>query len=84
MTKFEATNTVSNIMDKNNSFSITIPGHSDSKSAEETINELNKLLELRSQNGVELHVKELRKRGNQIQLGDNCYINYQTLILKKN
>ena len=32
---------------------------------------LKKLLELRSQNGIELHVKEVRKRGNQKKKGDN-------------
>ena len=73
MTGFEATNSVFIITDKNNSFSITIPGHSDSKSAEETINELNKLLELRSQNVVGLHVKEVRRSGNQIKIRENEY-----------
>ena len=59
---FEATNSVFTITNENNSFSITIPGHWDSKFAEETIDELKKLLELRSQNGIELHVEQIRNK----------------------
>ena len=33
-------------------------------------NDLNKLLEL---NSLELHVDEVRKRGNEIKIGDNEY-----------
>ena len=51
----ECTNSVSNITNENNSFSITIPGHWNFKSSEKTIDELNKILELRSQNDVKLH-----------------------------
>ena len=47
---------------------MTIPGHWETKYAEKTIDELNKLLELRS---LELHVKEVRKGGNEIKIGDN-------------
>ena len=63
MTTFECTTSVFNISDQNNSFSITIPGHLNSKSAEKTIVELNKLLELRSQNDIDLYVTEVKKRG---------------------
>ena len=38
-----------------------------------TIHKLQKLLELRSQNDVELHVEEVKKIGNQIKTGDNEY-----------
>ena len=69
VTSFE----VSIITDEKNSFSITIPGHWPTKSAEQTTNELNKLLELKSQNGIELHVKEVRKRVNQMKTGDKEY-----------
>ena len=55
--------TLFNITNENNSFSIIIPGHYQNKSDEKTINELNKLLELRSQNGIELHVEQVRKKG---------------------
>ena len=70
VTGFEATSSVFNISNGNNSFSITIPGHWQTESDEKTIDELNKFLELKS---LELHVKEVRKRGNQIKMGDNDY-----------
>ena len=70
VSSFECTNSVFNITNENNSFSITVPGHWQSKSAEKTIDKLNNLLELRS---LELHVTEVRKRGNQIKIGDNEY-----------
>ena len=67
---FDCTNSVYNITNENNSFSIIIPGHYQTESAEETIDKLNKLLELKS---VELHVAEVRKRGNILKIGDNEY-----------
>ena len=60
---FECTNSVYNITNENNSFSIIIPGHYETESAQKTIDELNNLLELRSQNGIELHVEQVRKKG---------------------
>ena len=59
---FECTNSVFNITNENNSFSIIIPGHYETESAQKTIDELNNLLELRSQNGIELHVEQVRKK----------------------
>ena len=44
---FDCTYSVFNITDENNSFSITVPGHWQNKSAEETIDKLNNLLELK-------------------------------------
>ena len=70
VTSFEYTNSVFNITNENNSFSITIQGHWESKSSEKIIDELNELLELRS---LELHVKEVRKRGNKIKIDNNEY-----------
>ena len=70
VSSFECTNSVFNITNENNSFSIIIPGHYQNKSDEKTIDELNKLIELRS---LELHVDEVRKRGNKIKIGDNEY-----------
>ena len=61
VSSFECTNSVFNITNENNSFSIIIPSHYQNKSDEKTIDELNRLLELRS---LELRVKEIRKRGN--------------------
>ena len=66
----DCTNSVFNITDENNSFSINIPGYWQTKSAEKTIDELKKLLELDS---VELHVKEVEKKGYQIIIGDKEY-----------
>ena len=63
VSSFECTNSVFNITNENNSFSIIIPGHYENKSDEKTINELKKLLELRSENGIELHVQQVRKKG---------------------
>ena len=67
---FDCTNSVFNITNENNSFSIIIPGHYQTKFAEKIIDDLNKLLELRS---LELHVEEVRKRGIKIKIGDNEY-----------
>ena len=65
---FECTNSVFNITDENNSFSIIIPGHYQNRSDEKMINDLNNLLELKS---LELHVEDVKKRGNKIKIGDN-------------
>ena len=70
VSSFESTNSVFNITNENNSFSIIIPGHYQTKSAEKTIDELNKLLELRC---LELHVEEVRKRGKKRKIGANEY-----------
>ena len=70
VSSFGCANSIFNITNENNSFSIIIPGHFETESAEKTIDELNKLLELRS---LELHVNEVRKRGNKIKIGDNEY-----------
>ena len=70
VSSFECTNSVFNITNKNNSFSIIIPGHYETEFAEQVINDLNKLLELKS---LELHVEEVRKRGNIIKIGDKEY-----------
>ena len=67
---FNCTNSVFNINNENNSFSITVPGHWESKSAEKSIDELKELLEL---NSMELHVKEVKKRGYQLLIGDKNY-----------
>ena len=70
VSSLECTNSVFNITNENNSFSIIIPGHYQNKSDEKTIDDLNKLLELKS---LELHVEEFRKRGNKIKIGDDEY-----------
>ena len=70
VSSFGCKNSVFNITDENNSFSVNIPGHWNSKSAEKTIDELNELLDLKS---LELHVKEIRKRGHKLKIGDMEY-----------
>ena len=69
VSSLECTNSVFNITNENNSFSIIIPGHYQNKSDEKTIDDLSKLLELKS---LELH-EEVRKRGNKIKIGDDEY-----------
>ena len=70
VSSFECTNSVFNITDDNNSFSIITPAHWETEFAEKIIDELNKLLELKS---LELHVEEVRKRGDIIKIGDKEY-----------
>ncbi len=70
VSSFECTNFVFNITNENNSFSIIISGHYQNKSDEKTIDDLNKLIELKS---LELHVDDVRKRGNKIKIGDIEY-----------
>ena len=70
VSSFECTNSIFNITDDNNSFSIIIRGHWETEFAEKIINEVNRLLELRS---LELHVNEVRERVNKIKIGDKEY-----------
>ena len=70
VSSFECTNSVFNVTDDNNSFSIIIPGHYQNQTDEKTIDNLNKLLELKS---LELHVEEVKKRGNKIKIADKEY-----------
>ena len=70
VSSFECTNSVFNITNDNNSFSIIIPGHYQNESDQKTVDNLNKLLELKY---LELHVEEVKKRGNKIKIGDVEY-----------
>ena len=70
VSSFDCTNSVFNVTNENNSFSIIIPGHYQNKSDEKTKNDLNKLLDLKS---LELHVEKVKKRRNKIKIGDNEY-----------
>ena len=63
VTNLKATSSVFDKPNENTSFSITIPGHWVSKSADQTMDELNNLLVLRTQNDIELHVEQVRKKG---------------------
>ena len=62
VTGFEAVNSVFKITDQNNSFQNTTTGHWNVNDGEKTNNRLNNLLELTSQNDIELQVKETEKR----------------------
>ena len=73
MRLFDCTNSVFNITDENNRFSINIPGHWNSELAEETIDRLNILLERRSENDIELHVEAVKNMGNRIVLEGEDY-----------
>ena len=70
MSSFECKSSVFNITDDNNSFSIIIPAHWESEFADKIIDELNRLLKLKT---LDLHVNEVRKRGNLIKIGDKEY-----------
>ena len=70
VSSFECTNSVFNITDDNNSFSIIIQGHWETEFTEKIINEINRLLEL---SFLESHVNEVRKRGHIIKIGDKEY-----------
>ena len=57
---FECINSVFNITNENNSFSIVIQGHYQTELAEKMVIDLNNLLE---PNSLELHVNEVGKSG---------------------
>ena len=68
VSSLECTNSVFNITNENNSFSIIIPGHYETEFAEKIIDDLKNLIELKF---LELHVEEVRRRGNKIKIGDD-------------
>ena len=70
VSSFECTNSIFNITDDDNSFSIIIPGHYETELAEKIIDELNRIFELRT---LKLHVNEVRKRGDIIKIRDKEY-----------
>ena len=75
VTSFEATKSVSNITDENNSFSTGRPGYwmIPNYLLHGIIDQLKNLLDLRSQNGIELHVKEFEQRSNRIEKENKGY-----------
>ena len=70
VSSFECTNSVFITTNENNSFSIIIPGHYETEFADKIIDELNRLLELKT---LVLHVNEVRKRGSIIKIGEKEY-----------
>ena len=83
VTSIETSNSVFNITGENNSFSIITPGHWSTENDEETINKLNKLLDPRSENGLDLHINEVNKRGNIIVLDGEEYTYYNLIDRSK-
>ena len=73
VTSLEATNSVFIKTNENNRFSITTPSHWSSRGSAKALNKLQKLLKLTSENDIELHVREVEKRGNEIKIGDKEY-----------
>ena len=70
ISSLECTNSVFNLTDDNNSFSINIPAHWETEFADKIIDDLNRLLNLKT---LDLHVNEVRKRGNITKIGDKEY-----------
>ena len=64
---------VFNITKENRSFLISIPGHWNSEDGEELNNKLNKLIKIKSENDIDLHVKEVEKGGTRIEKGNSGY-----------
>ena len=63
LTSLECTNSVFNKTNVNNSFSITIPGHWNSKLAQKAFDDISKLLDFRSGDDIELHTEQVWKKG---------------------
>ena len=73
VTVFAATNSLFNVTDENNSFSISSISHWIQKSDKKTIDKLNELLELRYQNYIELHVEGVGERVTGIEKTNSGY-----------
>ena len=73
MTSFEVPNSVFNITNENNSFSIPTPSYWSAEYGEELNNKLQKLSELRFENDNELCVQEVEKRGTWIEIENSGY-----------
>ena len=69
---FDCTNSVFNITNENNSFSITIPGQWNCESAKKTVEKLKELLELDKKN-LSLHIAAVREKGRKIYTGEDEY-----------
>ena len=74
VTSFETMNSVFNKVIESNSFLISTSRYWTQEGGEELINKLNKLLELRSQNDIEFHVKEVGKRSTGIEIKNSGYV----------
>ena len=72
VTSFECTNSVFNITNENNSFSIIIPGHYQNESDEKIVKKLKELLEL-DKKDLSLHIAAVREKGRKIYIGEDEY-----------
>ena len=75
VTSFGATYSVFNITDENTSFSISIPSYCRIPNylEDNIIDKLKDLQKPKSEYDIELHLQEVRKRGNKIKIGDKDY-----------
>ena len=73
VTSFDTMNSIFKITNEDNSFSVSIPGYWNSEEGEELFNELLKLLELRSENDIELQVRDVEKRGTRLEIESGGY-----------
>ena len=73
VTAFETTNSVFIITNENDSFSISTRIYWISNGGSETFFKLRELIKLREGIDIELHFEEVRKKGNQIKIGDKDY-----------
>ena len=73
VTSFEASNSVFNKTDENNSLSFSSLSFWTAEDGEELINKLNKFLQPKSENDIEKHVKEVEKRGTRIEIENSGY-----------
>ena len=72
VSSFECTNSVFNITNENNSFSITKPGQWIPEYAQQTIDILKELMEL-DKRDLSLHIAAVRERGRKIYVGGDEY-----------
>ena len=72
VSSFECTTSVFNITNENNSFSITIPRHWNSESAEKAVEKLKELLEL-DKKDLSLRIAAVREKVRKIYLGADEY-----------
>ena len=61
VTSFGAANSLFHITDENNSFPYSTPSHWNCEGGEDFNNKLHRLLELRSESDIDLHVKNGKK-----------------------
>ena len=73
VTSFEATNSIFIMTDENKSFSISTPSYWIPEGGEDLINKRKKLLQLQSQNDIELHVKGVEKKATRIEIENSGY-----------